>query len=42
MVRILRKLKKIFRKLGIQWLTQFIYVDDYRLILKSLKKGVVI
>lgn len=34
----LRKLKKVLDKSGINWETMFIYVDDWRAILRALKK----
>ena len=40
MIRALRKLKKILSKSGVSWKTMFIYVDDWRTIMKALKKGV--
>ena len=40
MVRVMRKLKNILRRSGVTWGAIFIYVDDFRLALKSLKKGV--
>ena len=40
MIRILRRLKKIFKAAGVEWVFMFIYVDDYRIGLNSFKKGV--
>ena len=37
MVKIMRELKKILRRSGITWTSIFIYVDDFRVSLKSMK-----
>ena len=41
MIKVLRKLKTILTKSGIKWEEMFIYVDDWRVVMKALKKGTV-
>ena len=41
MIRALRKLKRILKNSGVSWKVMFIYVDDWRVILQSLIKGVI-
>ena len=39
MIGAMRKLKAILRKSGISWEVMFIYVDDFRVVMRSLKRG---
>ena len=39
MIKVLRKLKRILRNSGIDWKTMFLYVDDFRLLMRALKRG---
>ena len=40
MKKVLKKLKRILKRSGIRWDTTFIYVDDWRMVMQALKKGV--
>ena len=40
MIRAMRKLKKILKRSGVKWKALFVYVDDFKTVLRAMKKGV--